>query len=43
MRARRLAIPAEFFSAEITEPGPARDRFKEWIDALWREKDELLA
>jgi len=43
VRARRLAIPAEFFSAEITEPGPARDGFKEWIDALWREKDELLA
>jgi 1-acyl-sn-glycerol-3-phosphate acyltransferase len=42
VRARRLPIPAEFFSAEITEPGPARDRFKQWIDAIWREKDALL-
>src|SRR5712692_743263 len=28
VRVRRLAVPAEFFTAGITEPGPARDRFK---------------
>jgi 1-acyl-sn-glycerol-3-phosphate acyltransferase len=43
IRARRIEIPAEFFTAEITEPGPARDRFKGWIESIWREKDALLA
>jgi 1-acyl-sn-glycerol-3-phosphate acyltransferase len=41
--ARRLDVPAEFYTAEITEPGPARDRFKAWIESIWREKDALLA
>jgi len=43
VRARRLEVPAEFFTADITEPGPARDRFKKWIDSIWREKDALLS
>ena len=43
VRARRLDVPAEFLTARITEPGPTRDRFKEWIESLWREKDALLA
>jgi len=43
VRARRLDVPAEFFTAEITEPGPPRDRFKVWIESVWREKDALLA
>ena len=43
VRARRLDVPAEFYTAEITEPGPARDRFKSWIESVWREKDALLA
>ncbi|HLJ74808.1 MAG TPA: acetyltransferase [Thermoanaerobaculia bacterium] len=42
IRARRLEVPPEFFAAAITEPGPARDRFKDWIDSIWREKDSLL-
>jgi 1-acyl-sn-glycerol-3-phosphate acyltransferase len=42
VRARPLAIPAEFVTAEIIEPGATRDRFKSWIDAIWREKDALL-
>jgi 1-acyl-sn-glycerol-3-phosphate acyltransferase len=41
--ARRLDVPAEFYTAEITEPGSARDRFKAWIESVWREKDALLA
>src|SRR5438128_1515049 len=41
--ARRLVAPPEFFTAEVTEPGPARDRFKIWIDSIWREKDALLS
>lgn len=40
--ARQVAIPPEFFDAAITEPGPERERFKEWIDELWRRKDEEL-
>ncbi|MDQ6800985.1 MAG: acetyltransferase [Acidobacteriota bacterium] len=43
VRARRLDVPAEFYNAEIIEPGPARDRFKAWIESIWREKDALLA
>ena len=43
VRVRRLEIPPEFFSAEVVEPGPARDRFKGWIESVWREKDELLS
>jgi 1-acyl-sn-glycerol-3-phosphate acyltransferase len=43
VRARTLDVPPEFYTAEITEPGPARDRFKTWVDAIWREKDALLA
>jgi 1-acyl-sn-glycerol-3-phosphate acyltransferase len=42
VRARRLEVPSEFFTAEMTEPGPARERFKSWIDSIWREKDALL-
>ena len=43
VRARQLDVPAEFYTAEITEPGPARDRFKAWIESVWREKDALLS
>ncbi len=43
VRARRLDVPPEFFTPEVTEPGPARDRFKVWIESIWREKDALLA
>src|SRR5581483_7398408 len=42
IRARRIEVPAEFLSREITEAGPARDRFRGWIDSIWREKDSLL-
>lgn len=40
---RRLDVPPELCNAAITEPGPARDRFKQWIEQLWSEKDELIA
>jgi 1-acyl-sn-glycerol-3-phosphate acyltransferase len=43
VRVRRLEIPTEFFSAEIVEPGAARDRFKGWVESIWREKDALLS
>jgi 1-acyl-sn-glycerol-3-phosphate acyltransferase len=42
VRARVLPIPQQFLSEPITEPGPAREAFRAWIDALWREKDALL-
>ncbi len=42
VRARVLEVPPEFVSAAITEPGPARERFREWIDELWLEKDALV-
>jgi hypothetical protein len=34
VRARRIEIPDEFRTAAATEPGPARDRFKAWIEEL---------
>jgi 1-acyl-sn-glycerol-3-phosphate acyltransferase len=42
VRVRRIAVPRQFFDAAVTEPGPARDRFKSWVEALWREKDAFL-
>jgi 1-acyl-sn-glycerol-3-phosphate acyltransferase len=43
VHARRVEIPAEFESAAITEPGPDRDRFKAWMEAVWKEKDRTIA
>jgi hypothetical protein len=42
MRARFLEIPPQFLTAPITEPGPARDAFRAWIESMWQDKDELL-
>lgn len=42
MRARLIEVPSQFVTEPITEPGPAREAFKIWIESLWREKDELL-
>jgi 1-acyl-sn-glycerol-3-phosphate acyltransferase len=39
---RKIDVPPEFFTSAVTEPGPVRDRFKIWLDQIWREKDELL-
>jgi 1-acyl-sn-glycerol-3-phosphate acyltransferase len=43
VRAQALAIPTEFCDAAITEAGPARERFKAWIESRWRAKDEVLS
>ena len=40
--ARRIDVPAEFRSDAITEPGPAREHFKQWIEQIWREKDARI-
>lgn len=42
VRVRSVPVPPEFCTAAITEPGSERERFKQWIDGLWREKDALL-
>ncbi len=42
IRARRVEVPPEFFDPAITEPGPERDRFKNWIESIWQQKDEEL-
>ena len=39
VRAQKLDVPQEFFSDAITEPGPERERFKTWLDDVWRQKD----
>lgn len=40
---RRIEVPDEFRSDAITERGPAREHFKEWVEQIWREKDETIA
>ena len=42
VRARRIDVPLELVSAGITEPGSDRERFKEWVEKIWREKDEQI-
>jgi 1-acyl-sn-glycerol-3-phosphate acyltransferase len=42
VRGRRVEVPPEFCTPAATEPGPARERFKAWIEQVWREKDELI-
>ena len=42
VRVRRIEIPPEFLAAAITEPGDVRDRFKGWVEEVWREKDEIM-
>lgn len=43
VRVRRIDPPEEFYTTAVTEPGPVRERFKEWIDERWREKDAIIA
>lgn len=40
---RDITPPSEFYTPAITEPGPARERFKAWLEGVWREKDALMA
>jgi 1-acyl-sn-glycerol-3-phosphate acyltransferase len=42
IRARRIEIPSEFCDPAVTEPGPARERFKQWMEGVWRDKDALI-
>lgn len=39
---RKLEVPPQFFARTITEPGPARDEFKKWMEGVWREKDARI-
>lgn len=42
IRARRVELPPDLDPASIAEPGPQRDRFRQWVEQIWREKDGLL-
>ena len=42
LEARRIEVPTEFHTAAITRPGPARERFKAWVDELWCKKDQRI-
>jgi 1-acyl-sn-glycerol-3-phosphate acyltransferase len=42
LRVRRVDVPPEFCTPAVTEPGEVRERFKAWLDEIWREKDALL-
>lgn len=39
---RQLDVPPELLTRAVTEPGPVRDRFKAWIEEVWRQKDAVL-
>jgi 1-acyl-sn-glycerol-3-phosphate acyltransferase len=39
---RRRPIPPDIVDDAITEPGPARERFRQWLDTIWEEKDRVL-
>ncbi|HVS30528.1 MAG TPA: acetyltransferase [Thermoanaerobaculia bacterium] len=41
-RARLLDVPAGFYDPAIVEQGPARERFKGWVEEIWREKDRVV-
>ncbi|HEX7829675.1 MAG TPA: acetyltransferase [Thermoanaerobaculia bacterium] len=43
VHARRLDIPEGFGDAAVTEPGPARDALKTWVEGVWKEKDAAIA
>ncbi|HYC58351.1 MAG TPA: acyltransferase [Thermoanaerobaculia bacterium] len=40
---RRIDVPDELRSDAITEPGPAREQFKQFVEQIWRAKDERVA
>jgi 1-acyl-sn-glycerol-3-phosphate acyltransferase len=42
IRAKRLEVSPEFKTGAITEPGPARERFKAWLQSVWTAKDAEL-
>lgn len=40
---RQLPIPPVLLTSAVTEPGPVREQFREWIERVWTEKDAVLA
>lgn len=40
---RLLDIPKELTVPAVTEPGPAREQLKAWVEQIWREKDAEIA
>ena len=42
IRCRAVPIPTQFVTGAITEPGPDREAFKEWVEELWRHKDQEI-
>ncbi len=39
---RRVEIPADLVGGDYEEDPAFRERFQDWLNALWREKDERL-
>lgn len=42
VRIRKLELPAKFVDEAVTRSSPLRDEFKQWVKAIWSEKDALL-
>ena len=43
VKVRQIDVPPELMNAQVTEPGPAREAFREWLHVYWLEKDRWLA
>ncbi len=43
VHARHLDVPESFTNAAVTEPGPERERLKQWVEQVWLEKDAEIA
>lgn len=39
---RRIEVPRELCNDAIAQRGDARERFKQWVEHIWREKDETI-
>jgi len=40
---RERAIPAEFAGGDYQNDAAFRDRFQQWMNAIWQEKDATIA
>ena len=39
---KELPLEPRFYDREVTQPGPLRDELKQWVSAIWEEKDRML-
>jgi len=42
VQARRIEVTPDLIDPAVTEPGPAREKLKVWLDEVWRRKEQSL-